>query len=97
MKVVGCLKIQTQQIHQTLTSLKSFLQDEMIDLGKGSYPAFFDYNGDGLDDLVVGNYGYHVNNNNPISSLALFENIGTSSFPEYDLIDEIGNQYLILI
>ena len=66
---------------------KSFLQDEMIDLGKGSYPAFFDYNGDGLDDLVVGNYGYHVNNNNPISSLALFENIGTSSFPEYDLID----------
>tara|TARA_B100000900_G_scaffold239641_1_gene203681 strand:- start:17550 stop:19844 length:2295 start_codon:yes stop_codon:yes gene_type:complete len=66
---------------------KSFLQDEMIDLGKGSYPAFFDYNGDGLDDLVVGNYGYHVNNNNPISSLALFENIGTSSLPEYDLID----------
>ena len=36
---------------------------------------------------MVGNYGYHVNNNNPVSSLALFENIGTSSLPEYDLVD----------
>ena len=69
----------------------------MIDLGKGSYPAFFDYNGDGLDDLVVGNYGYHVNNNNPVSSLALFENIGTSSFQNTIWLIEIGNQYQVLI
>ncbi|MEC8853526.1 MAG: VCBS repeat-containing protein, partial [Bacteroidota bacterium] len=38
---------------------KSFLQEEMIDLGEGAYPVFFDYNNDSLLDIVVGNYGYH--------------------------------------
>ena len=33
-------------------STKDFLQSEMIDLGDGSYPSFFDYNLDGLMDLV---------------------------------------------
>jgi len=37
---------------------KSYIQDEMLDLGSGAYPVFFDYNGDGLMDLLVGNYGY---------------------------------------
>lgn len=65
----------------------NFLQDEMIDLGSGSYPTFFDHNNDGLLDLVVGNYGYHQSGGNPISSLALFENTGTIGFPEFTLID----------
>jgi hypothetical protein len=38
-------------------------------------------------DLVVGNYGYHFAYNDPISSLALFENTGTKDIPKYDLID----------
>ena len=68
-------------------STKDFLQAEMIDLGDGSYPSFFDYNSDGLMDLVVGNYGYHNNGNDPTSSLALFENIGTNSNPSFNLVD----------
>ena len=36
---------------------ESFLQEEMIDLGGGAYPVIFDYNNDGLDDLVVSNFG----------------------------------------
>ncbi len=68
-------------------STKDFLQSEMIDLGDGSYPSFFDYNLDGLMDLVVGNYGYHNTGNDPTSSLALFENIGTNSNPSFNLID----------
>ena len=66
---------------------KDFLQQNMIDLGAGSHPNFYDYNNDGLQDLVVGNYGYHDPNNDPISSLALFENIGNDSVPEFNLID----------
>ena len=66
---------------------ENFIQGDMVDLGKGAYPAFYDYNNDGLEDLVVGNYGYHVANNNPISSLALFENTGTINTPEYELSD----------
>jgi len=37
---------------------KSFLQDEMLDFGAGAVPVFFDYNTDGLMDIVVGNFGY---------------------------------------
>ena len=68
-------------------STKDFLQSEMIDLGDGSYPSFFDYDSDGLMDLVVGNYGYHNNGNDPTSSLALFENIGTNTNPSFNLVD----------
>tara|TARA_B100000989_G_scaffold270947_1_gene227378 strand:+ start:3370 stop:5550 length:2181 start_codon:yes stop_codon:yes gene_type:complete len=66
---------------------KDFLQSEMVDLGEGAYPFFFDYNSDGLMDLVVGNYGYHNTSNDPTSSLALFENIGTNLNPTFNLID----------
>ena len=67
---------------------KDFLQSKMIDLGTSALPTFYDYNNDNLLDIVVGNYGYHnSNNSDPISSLALFENIGTNSFPEYELIN----------
>ena len=36
---------------------KSFLQDQMLDVGKGAFPVFVDTDGDGLTDLVVGNIG----------------------------------------
>ena len=65
----------------------NFLQSDMIDLGTSAFPTFFDYNNDSLLDLVIGNYGYHNANNDPISSLALFENIGTKDVPKYELID----------
>jgi len=65
----------------------NFLQSDMIDLGTSAFPTFFDYNNDSLLDLVIGNYGYHNANNDPISSLALFENIGTKNVPKYELID----------
>ena len=65
----------------------NFMQSDMIDLGKSAFPSFYDYNNDSLLDLVVGNYGYHVANNDPTSSLALFENTGTKDIPKYELID----------
>lgn len=65
----------------------SFLVDHSIDLGEGAYPTFFDYNADGLLDLVVGNYGYFVSTNDYQSGLALFENVGTATQPAFQLID----------
>ncbi len=67
---------------------KNFLQETMIDLGSGCNPVFFDYNADGLLDIIAGNYGYF----NPVSGryegkLALFENTGTSVKPEFKLAD----------
>jgi hypothetical protein len=64
----------------------SFLQEDMIDLGEGAYPVFFDYNNDGLMDIVAGNYGYHDVSGHDVSGLALFKNVGTTTQASYDLI-----------
>ncbi len=66
---------------------KDFLQNNMLEFGTSAFPTFYDYNNDGLQDLIIGNYGYFSLNNNPISSLALFENTGNDSVPEYTLMN----------
>ena len=63
----------------------NFLQDEMIDVGQNSYPVLFDYNADGKKDLLIGTYGYY-NNNTLNARLTLYENVGTASFPKYQLL-----------
>ncbi len=75
---------------------KSFLQDQMLDFGSGAYPVLFDYNGDGLMDLLVGNYGYKDTciyspqtglQCTYIAKLALLLNIGTTTKPVFKLVD----------
>ncbi len=73
----------------------NFLQDRMIELGSGAYPSLADVNGDGLLDLVVGNWGAYDSSNYIGSflysyytaSIALFLNIGTAQTPKYQLVD----------
>ncbi len=67
----------------------SFLQEEMIDVGSGSHPVFFDYNLDGKKDLLIGNYGEFNSavTEQYVSSLWLYENIGTLTVPRFELVD----------
>lgn len=67
----------------------NFLQDEMIELGERTHPVFFDYDGDGLQDMVVGNYGKYDKSTPSLytSSLSLYHNIGSATNPIYKLID----------
>ena len=58
----------------------------MIEVGSGAHPILFDYNNDGLQDLIVANYGYYIESGNYNSQLALYENTGTLSNPEYEWI-----------
>lgn len=66
-----------------------FLQGDMIDVGTGSIPTFFDHNSDGLMDLLVSNFGaFNVTSDSYEPSISLYENIGTSTTPKYSLITD---------
>lgn len=65
-----------------------FLVGNMVDVGRGAAPAFFDYNNDGLMDLVIGSFGqFDANNGVSKGRLHLYENTGTSTEPEFTLVD----------
>ena len=68
----------------------SFLVHTMLDFGTDSKGVFFDFNGDGLMDIVVGNYYYY----NPVvegtSQLALYQNVGTATHPAFR---EVSSDY----
>lgn len=66
----------------------SFLQEGMIEVGEGAHPVFFDYNADGLMDIIIGNYGEYDSSLGLLykASLWLYKNIGTNTIPFYQLI-----------
>ena len=66
---------------------KNFLQDEMIEVGQNSFPVVFDFNNDGKKDLLIGTYGYYLNNSLS-ARLTLYQNTGTLSQPTYSLVSK---------
>jgi hypothetical protein len=71
---------------------KSFLQDEMIDVGEGANPHLYDVDGDGLLDLLVGNYGYYESGKSYKSSISFYKNIGNATQPRFELVTkDFGN------
>lgn len=64
---------------------KNFLQEDMIELGEGAYPVFFDADADGKKDIIVGNLGYYTSGINK-SKLAFYKNTGTATSPTFSLI-----------
>ncbi|WP_027421330.1 T9SS type A sorting domain-containing protein [Crocinitomix catalasitica] len=68
---------------------ENFLQSEMIDIGTGALPIFFDHNGDGLLDLLVSSQGeYNPISGGQISRISYYENTGTETEPEFTFITE---------
>lgn len=63
-----------------------FLSETMVDVGSVSYPVWFDYNADGLQDLIIGNYLSRIPGQPEKSGLTLYENIGTATAPAFKLI-----------
>ena len=63
-----------------------FLQNEMLETGQGACPVFFDYDADGLEDIVVAHGEFMVSVPGIVSRLSLFRNIGTATAPAFQLI-----------
>lgn len=70
-----------------------FLQADMLDAGALSCPAWFDYNGDGRLDLVVGYAGEPTGAGGGAAGagcggLALYENVGTAADPAFKFVTD---------
>ncbi|MCH2228908.1 MAG: T9SS type A sorting domain-containing protein [Crocinitomicaceae bacterium] len=65
----------------------NFLQDQMIEHGTGSVPAFTDINQDGLDDMIVANFYRYIPILSKESTMAYYLNTGTASEPIFTYID----------
>lgn len=59
----------------------SFLVNQMIDVGDKGKPVFFDFNNDGLTDILLSNDFYY----NGHSQIATYQNIGTANQPKFKL------------
>lgn len=68
----------------------NFLQDEMIEKGRSAFPVLFDYNNDGLTDLFISNFGFFDMSatDNYRSQIALYQNIGSTTSPEFELVSD---------
>ncbi|GAB5539627.1 MAG: hypothetical protein Salg2KO_17300 [Salibacteraceae bacterium] len=62
---------------------KSFLLDEMIDLGTGTVPLYIDVDNDGLQDLLVASDFFRSPNSFKRSRIHFFKNTGTASSPNF--------------
>jgi len=87
----------TDKVPVYTLSTKNFLQSDMLDLGSGAYPVLADLDGDGLTDLLVGNWGswngcnkdqYGNLNCDFIGTIAWFKNTGTKTNPAFTLMNE---------
>lgn len=67
---------------------EDFLVNNMIDVGSTAAPSFVDFNGDGLLDLIVGNYGIFQSTSSYRTRLLAFQNIGSSGNPVFKLVNQ---------
>jgi hypothetical protein len=66
----------------------SLLVNEMIDVGSGANVTLADLDGDGLKDMIIGNFKYVYQSAPDNSKIAFYRNTGTATQPEFTLITD---------
>lgn len=67
----------------------NLFQIDMIERGEGALPVLFDYDNDGLLDLLVSNYGFfNASTDTYTSKLCLFRNNGSATQPSFIQIND---------
>lgn len=66
---------------------EEYLVDEMIDMGTGSYPHFYDYNKDGKPDLFIGSAGFFHGGMALKSQIAYLENTSQGGQISFEFVD----------
>ena len=85
----GIIKMTVATISLTSTLFKMiFLVDEGLDFGYMSRAVFFDYNNDGLLDILTGSYGRFTGTGVKSPRLYLLENKGSIDAPSFELVDD---------
>lgn len=64
----------------------TFLVDQSLDFGTGSYPVLYDYNKDGRLDLFVGSDGYFQPNGTYKSRIAYYQNSSVGGVTRFTLV-----------
>ncbi len=65
---------------------KTFLQQSMIEAGENAAPVLYDYNNDGLLDLMIG-FDEFISSTVYKTGIRYYKNTGTSALPSFELID----------
>ena len=64
-----------------------WLVDEMIEVGTGAHPVFFDVDQDGKKDMLIGN-DFYFNNGAEVGKIAYYRNTGTGLKAEYTFVTD---------
>lgn len=84
----------TAQLPNFTLVKKNFLQEDMIDVGDNSAPAFFDYDGDGDLDLFIGSF----TSDDFSGRIFLYENTGTATSPTFRFVtDDFASMSLLSV
>jgi hypothetical protein len=67
---------------------KDWLVGDMVDVGTRACPVVWDWNGDGLPDLIIGNESRRTGTQTEWASLQLWENVGTATKSAFQLVTD---------